>query len=66
MVPKDARENGAQIWEELEHQCAELFGRTYDEGYYTVVQALAYVALHYTPEADEYTGEGPCPTCGKP
>ena len=65
MVPVDERENGVANILDLLSQCAELFGRTENEKYYTLTESLTHVALHYDPEAEEYTGEGPCPTCGR-
>jgi hypothetical protein len=64
-VPKDEREDGEAIVRDLLSQFAELRGRSEDESYYTLVEGLTYAVLNYHPEAEEYTGEGPCPTCGK-
>jgi len=64
-VPKDEREDGEAVIRGQLSKCAELIGRSEDETYYTLADVLAWFAFHYDPEAEEYTGEGPCPTCGK-
>jgi hypothetical protein len=63
-VPKDEREDGDAIIREHLSNCAELIGRSENEDYYTLVDVLSWFAFNYHPEAEEYTGEGPCPTCG--
>ena len=63
-VPKDEREDGEAIVKDLVSQFAELRGRSENESYYTLVEGLTFAVLNYHPEAEEYTGEGPCPTCG--
>ena len=63
-VPKDEREDGEAIIRDQLSKCAELVGRSEDEGYYTLVDVLNWFAWNYHPDAEEYTGEGPCPTCG--
>lgn len=63
-VPQDEREDGEAIVREQLSKCAELIGRSDDESYYTLVDVLSWFAWNYHPESEEYTGEGPCPTCG--
>jgi hypothetical protein len=63
-VPKDEREDGEAIIRDQLSKCAELIGRSENEGYYTLADVLSWFAWNYHPEAEEYTGEGPCPTCG--
>ena len=63
-VPKDEREDGEAIIRDQLSKCAELIGRSEDESYYTLADVLNWFAWNYHPESEEYTGEGPCPTCG--
>jgi len=64
-VPQDERENGEAIVRDLLSQACELLGRSDQESYYALVESLYWFVAHYVPEAEEYTGEGPCPTCGR-